>query len=339
MTVSTLNSPLAVKTLVYSTKPYDHRYFETHPQYCAEMIDFLEARLTPHTVKLAAGYPAVCLFTNDDASADILATLKAGGTELVALRCAGYNNVDLDAAKDLGMTVVRVPEYSPYAVAEHTIALMLGLNRRLHKAYNRVREGNFSLEGLMGFDLHGKTVGIVGTGKIGAITAGILQGFGCQVLAYDPYPNSACQSRGIKYVELNELLAQSHIVSLHCPLTPESFHLMNKERLALMKPNAMLINTSRGGLIDTVAVVEALKSERLGSLGIDVYEEESELFFENLSDQVIQDDVFSRLLTFPNVMITGHQAFFTHEAMTNIAQVTLDNIVAYGQGEPKNQVT
>lgn len=330
------NTPM--QTLVFSTKPYDRDYFAAYPHFNHSHLDYVEARLTLQTVKLASGYKAVCIFTNDDASADVLAALHAGGTQLIALRCAGYNNVDLAAAKALGMMVVRVPEYSPYAVAEHTIALILGLNRHLHKAYNRVREGNFALAGLMGFDMHGKTVGIVGTGKIGAITADILLGFGCTVLAYDPYPNPACKAKGVQYVELDFLLSESNIVSLHCPLTKESFHLLDKQRLGLMQQGAMLINTSRGGLVDTVAVVEALKSGQLGSLGIDVYEEESELFFENLSDQVIQDDVFSRLLTFPNVMITGHQAFFTQEAMTNIAQVTLDNINAFAAGTPQNTV-
>ena len=247
--------------------------------------------------------------------------------------------MDLKAAEQLGLTVVRVPAYSPYAVAEHALALMLGLNRHTHKAYNRVREGNFALDGLMGFDLHGKTVGIIGTGKIGAITATILNGFGCRVIAVDHHPSEECQKLGVTYVTLEELLQQSDIISLHCPLTPDTFHLIRPETIEEMKSGVMLINTSRGALIDTVAVIEGLKSGQIGSLGLDVYEEEGDLFFENLSDTVIQDDVFSRLLTFPNVLITGHQAFFTQEAMTAIAEVTLENIRAYFSGKTQNQVS
>jgi len=252
---------------------------------------------------------------------------------LIALRCAGYNNVDLTAAKKHGIAVVRVPGYSPYAVAEHTIGLMLALNRNLHRAYNRVREGNFALDGLLGFDVHGKTAGIIGTGKIGTVVAQILVGFGCPTAAFDPFPNERCRSLGVRYVNLDELLAQSDIITLHCPLTPENKHMIDATALQKMKPGVMLINTSRGALIDTAAVIEALKSGKVGYLGLDVYEEEEQIFFEDRSALIISDDVFSRLLTFPNVIITGHQAFFTREALENIAATTIDNITKFERGE------
>jgi D-lactate dehydrogenase len=248
------------------------------------------------------------------------------------LRCAGYNQVDLPVAKKLGLVVARVPAYSPHAVAEHALALLLSLNRRIHKAYSRVRDGNFALDGLLGFDLHGKTIGVVGTGKIGAIFAKLLHGFGTRILAFDVRPNP--ELRFAEYVSLETLFAGSHVISLHCPLTPDTYHLVNAERLAKMQFGAMLINTSRGGLVDTPAVIEALKNGQLGALALDVYEEEADLFFENLSSRVIQDDVFSRLLTFPNVLITGHQAFFTQEALENIASTTIANISAFETGNP-----
>jgi D-lactate dehydrogenase len=333
-----------MKTVVFSTKPYDRRYFDQFNTDNKVDITYLEPRLTAETVSLANGHQAVCVFTNDDVSADIIEQLAGYGVKLIALRCAGFNNVDLAAAEQHGLTVVRVPAYSPYAVAEHTVALMLGLNRHLHKAYNRVREGNFALEGLMGFDLHGKTIGLIGTGKIGAITAGLLNGFGCQLLAVDKYENAdflalTNETGRARYVELDELLASSDVISLHCPLTPETHHIIDATAIAKMKLGAMVINTSRGALVDTQAVIEGLKSGKVGSLGLDVYEEESDLFFENLSDQVIQDDVFSRLLTFPNVLITGHQAFFTHEAMSKIAETTLTNIQQFAAGAPENTVS
>jgi len=260
-----------------------------------------------------------------------LKAIAAGGTKLIALRCAGFNNIDLAVAKELGITVVRVPAYSPYAVAEHTVGLILTLNRKFHRAYARVREGNFSLDGLLGFDLHDRTVGIIGTGRIGAITAQILHGFGCQILAYDKYPNPDCKAIAL-YVDLPELFNKSDIISLHCPLTPETHHLINAEAIAQMKQNVMLINTSRGALIDTEAVITGLKSGKVGYLGLDVYEQEADLFFEDLSNTVIQDDVFERLLTFPNVVITGHQAFFTEDALRNIAETTLTNISDFERG-------
>lgn len=248
------------------------------------------------------------------------------------MRCAGFNHVDLIAARDLRLTVARVPAYSPHAVAEHTVALMLSLNRKIHRAYARVREGNFALEGLLGFDLNGRTVGIIGTGKIGAVVARIMNGFGCRLLAYDPSPDEACRGLGVRYTSLTDLYEQSHIITLHCPLTPETHHLIDATALDRMRSGVMLINTGRGALIDTQAVIAALKSGKIGALGLDVYEEEADLFFEDLSNRVIQDDLFSRLLTFPNVLITGHQGFFTQEAMARIAETTLDNLSDFEQG-------
>ena len=264
----------------------------------------------------------------------MIATLASLGVRLVALRCAGYNNVDRKAASKHGITVVRVPGYSPYAVAEHTIGLMLALNRKLHRAYNRVREGNFALDGLLGFDMHGKTVGVIGTGQIGTVVSQILTGLGCPTLAFDPIPNEACRSLGVRYVELNQLFAESDIITLHCPLTPGNKYMIDKAAIARMKTGVMLINTSRGALLDTVAIVEGLKSGRIGYLGLDVYEEEEEIFFEDRSGLILSDDVFARLLTFPNVIITGHQAFFTREALSNIAATTIDNITKFENNQP-----
>lgn len=281
----------------------------------------------------------MCIFVNDQLDEKTLKTLSHQGTNLIALRSAGFNNVDLKTAHELGMTIVRVPAYSPHAVAEYAIGLILTLNRQIHRGYNRVREDNFSLDGLLGFDLHNLRVGIIGTGKIGVIVAQILKGFGCQLLAYDLHPDPECEALGVKYTELAELYASSDIITLHCPLSRETHHLINAQALAQMKPGVMLINTSRGALIDTKAVIRALKSRQIGYLGLDVYEQESDLFFEDLSDAVIQDDVFQRLLTFPNVLITGHQAFFTENALRNIAETTLSNLTAIEQGQPcPNQV-
>lgn len=320
-----------INLAVFSTKPYDERFLNSANEAHAHALTFLEPRLTPATAPLASGFEAVCAFVNDDLNRVVLEVLAAGGTRLLALRSAGFNHVDLAAAKKLGLVVTRVPAYSPYAVAEHTLALILALNRKVHRAYNRVREGNFTLDGLLGFDLHGKTVGVVGTGKIGIAFAQIMSGFGCRLLAYDPYPN---ESAGVaRYVSLPHLLEEADILSLHCPLTPETHHLIGDETLRQMKQGVMLINTSRGALVDTRAVIRALKSGKLGYLGLDVYEEETELFFEDRSSRVIQDDVFSRLLTFPNVLITGHQAFFTEEALHNIAATTLANVTAFEKGE------
>ena len=297
-------------------------------------LAFFEPRLNRDTAILAAGFPAVCVFVHDQVDAPTLKLLASRGTKLVVLRCAGFNNVDLQAAADLGITVVRVPAYSPYGVAEHAVGLILSLNRKIHRAYNRVREGNFSLDGLLGFNLHERTVGIVGTGKIGLILGQIMKGFGCNLLAYDVYRNPELEALGGKYVELPELFANSDIISLHCPLTPETHHLINAEAIEQIKPGVMLINTSRGALIDTQAVIEGLKSGKIGYLGVDVYEQESELFFEDLSGEIIQDDIFQRLTTFPNVLITGHQAFFTAEALHNIAETTFANIADVENGRP-----
>lgn len=315
-----------MRVAVFNTKEYDREYLEAaNTSYKHELV-FFEPKLDVDTAVLASGFPAICVFINDRLDAPTLHALAKGGTTLLALRSAGFNHVDLAVAKSLGMTVVRVPAYSPYAVAEHTVGLILSLNRKIHRAYNRVRESNFSLEGLLGFDLHSSTVGIIGTGKIGTIVARILHGFGCHLLAYDLYQNPDCVSMGVQYVDLPKLLSSSDIVTLQCPLTPESHHLINARSLEYLKPGMMLINTSRGGLIDTQAAIDGLKSGKIGYLGLDVYEQEGDLFFEDLSNEVIQDDVFQRLLAFPNVLITGHQAFFTKDALQNIAETTLANI-------------
>ncbi|TAE19784.1 MAG: 2-hydroxyacid dehydrogenase, partial [Bacteroidetes bacterium] len=278
-------------------------------------------------------------FVNDVVNAETLTLLAQFGVQIVALRCAGYNNVDLPTALRLGLPTVRVPAYSPYSVAEHTVGLMLTLNRKIHRAYNRVKEGNFALDGLLGFDFHGLTVGIIGTGKIGEIVAQIMKGFGCKLKAFDVQKNKACEDLGVEYVSLETLFAESDVITLHCPLTPQTFHIINPDTIAQMKKGVMLVNTSRGALIDTKAVIEGLKSRKIGYLGLDVYEEEGDLFFQDLSDKVIQDDVFMRLLTFPNVLITGHQAFFTQNAMNNIAETTLQNLADFEAGKPlKNEV-
>lgn len=321
-----------MRVAVFSTKPYDRRFLEQANQEHRHDLVFLEPRLSGETVSLAAGFPAVCVFVNDRLDAAVLEALAAQGTHLVALRCAGFNNVDVTRAAQVGITVVRVPAYSPHAVAEHTVALILALNRKVHRAYNRVREGNFALEGLLGFDLHGRTVGVVGTGKIGALVAGILRGFGCRVLAYDPKPDPDLAAAGIDYVPLARLLAEADIVTLHSRLTAETRYVIDAAAVQRMRRGVMLVNTSRGALIDTRAIIAGLKSGHIGSLALDVYEEEADLFFEDLSHEPIQDDVFTRLLTFPNVLITAHQAFFTHEALVNIATTTLANLTAFETG-------
>lgn len=321
-----------MKTAVFSTKPYDQRFFEEVNAQHNHELRFFEPRLNADTASLASGFEAVCVFVNDTLDRQTLEVLKEGGVKVIALRCAGFNHVDLKAAQQLGFAVVRVPAYSPHAVAEHTLALILSLNRHITRASARVREGNFALDGLLGFDLYQKTIGIVGTGRIGLVVAQILAGFGCRLLAYDLHPSDEAAEYGVSYVPIQQLLSESDIITLHCPLTPETHHLINEEALAQVKPGAMLINTSRGGLVDTRAVIDALKSGRLGFLGLDVYEEEADLFFEDLSQQVIQDDLFARLLTFPNVLITGHQAFFTSEALHNIAATTLENLTHEEQG-------
>lgn len=321
-----------MRVCVFSSKPYDEQYLRPALSATCELL-FLPVHLEIATVKLAEGCVGICCFVNDDLSSIVIEALAALGIRFVLLRCAGFNQVDLTAAKKAGIYVARVPEYSPYAVAEHAVALILALNRNIHRAHNRVREGDYSLHGLMGFDLHGKTVGVVGAGKIGQAFCRIMAGFGCTVLICDPSADDISPTLGQR-VDFTTLMQQSHVVSLHCPLTPQTRHIINSQSLALMHSKAMLINTSRGALVDTSAVIDALKSGHLGYFGLDVYEEEGNLFFEDLSSQVIQDDVFARLTTFPNVLITAHQAFFTHDALTRIAEVTAHNLSAFAEGNP-----
>jgi len=324
-----------IDTAVYSTKPYDREYLLRGADGDRVAWRFNEFGLSAETASTARGARAVCLFVNDQADRACLTTLAALGVKLIALRCAGYNNLDLPAARTLGLAVVRVPAYSPHAVAEHAVALLLTLNRKIHRAYNRVREMNFSINGLVGFDLHGKTVGIVGTGKIGRIAAQIFRGFGTRVIAHDPFPSTEwADSHGIRYVDFDALLAESDIVSLHVPLLAETRHLLNPQTLSQMKPGAFIVNTSRGKLVDTGALIAALKSGQIGGVALDVYEEEEGLFFQDLSGQILQDDELSRLLTFPNVLITAHQGFLTHEALTQIARVTTQNLLKLEAGEP-----
>jgi len=322
-------------TAVFDTKPYDREHLQPAAASSGIELRWLEFRLTQESAPAARGAAAVCVFVNDQLDRVCLAALAALGVKLVALRCTGFNHVDLAAAKELKLTVTRVPVYSPYAVAEHAVALLLTLNRKTHRAYNRVREQNFALSGLVGFDLHGKTAGIVGTGKIGRIVAQILRGFGMKVLAYDPFPNREwAAAQGVEYADASSVLGLSHVVSLHVPLTPETRHLIRQETLDLMQPGAILLNVSRGALIDTTALIEALKSGRLGGVALDVYEEEEGIFFEDLSGQVLQDDELARLLTFPNVLITSHQAFLTREALSDIARTTVANLAALAAGQP-----
>lgn len=329
-----------MRVVVFGTKAYDREYFDAANAAHRHDLVYFEPRLGPETTKLADGFPAVCVFVNDTLGAEVLTTLAKQGTKLIALRCAGFNNVDLPTAKTCGMTLARVPAYSPYAVAEHTLALILTLNRKTHKAYNRVREGNFSLDDLTGFDLHGKTAGVVGTGKIGALVCKILSGFGCRVLAHDVYENPDVKAVGGEFVSLDRLFAESDIVSLHCPLTPQTRHLIDDAALAKMKTGVMIVNTGRGALIDTPATIRALKAGRIGYLAMDVYEEEGGVFFEDQSARGLRDDVLARLLTFPNVLVTGHQAFLTAEALHNIADTTLANITRFERGEPcANRIT
>lgn len=324
-----------VKVMLFSAQRYDEQFFnDINTRDFANQrfqLSYQSAALMEDSAALAHGCDAVCVFVNDIVDAGVLQQLATLGVRIVLLRCAGFNNVDLHAAQRLGIQIARVPAYSPEAVAEHAIALILTLNRHTHRAYNRVREGNFMLDGLLGFTMHGKTVGIIGTGKIGLATARILHGFGCTVLGYDPFPSEDFSSLG-RYVGLDDLLAHADIVSLHCPLRTDTHHLIEQHSLQKMKPGAMLINTSRGALIDTVAVISALKSRRLGALGIDVYEQESELFFRDHSSKIIDDDTFQRLMTFPNVLVTGHQGFFTAEALSEIAAITLANLQCHVEG-------
>lgn len=322
-----------MRCAVFSTKAYDQEFLEAANAGRHDLV-FHEARLAPDTTTVAADASAVCAFVNDDLGAEVLERLHRIGVGVIVLRCAGYNHVDLTAARRLGMTVARVPAYSPHAVAEHTVGLMLMLNRHLHRAYNRAREHNFSLTGLLGFDLVGRTVGVIGTGAIGTVVAKIMIGFGCTVVATDPQPREECRAMGVAYVDLQELYRRADIITLHCPLTPQTHHLIDADAIATMRRGVMLINTSRGALVDTSAVIEGLKSGQIGHLGLDVYEEEADLFFEDLSDVIIDDDLFARLMTFPNVVVTGHQAFFTREALEAIAATTIANLTAIESGSP-----
>ncbi|MFN4293644.1 MAG: 2-hydroxyacid dehydrogenase [Thermoflexales bacterium] len=329
-----------MKAIIFDAKKYDHETLRAANQASGarhELV-FVESQLNEQTAALADGFRAVSIFVNDDASAAVLERLARGGVRLLALRSTGFNHVDLNAAARCGITVMRVAHYSPYAVAEFAVALLLAVNRKIHRAYNRAREGNFLLDGLQGRDIHGRTVGVIGTGRIGAVFARIMAGFGVALLGYDVAPNPECVQLGMRYCSLDELLAQSDIVSLHAPLLPETYHLINAEALAKMKPGAILINTSRGALVDAEALIEALKSGRVGAVGLDVYEEEDNLFFRDRSDQIITDDVFARLMTFPNVLITGHQAFFTHEALAQIAETTIRNLSDFEAGRANENV-
>lgn len=328
-----------MKVAVYSTKSYDRPFLDAANEGRHE-LRYLDCRLEVSTAALAKGSSAVCLFANDRANATTIMAFAHMGVRLICLRAAGFNNVDLGAARKHGIAVARVPAYSPHAVAEHTFALLLSLVRKVHRAYNRVREGNFALDGLMGFDLVRKTIGVVGAGNIGSVVARIARGFGCSVLIVDPVRRPDCESDGARYVDIEELLQRSDIVTLHCPLNESTRHLVDSGALARMKAGAMLINTSRGAVLDTHAVIDALKQGHLGGLAIDVYEEEEALFFEDRSDRPIMDDEFARLLTFPNVLVTGHQGFFTVEAMTNIASTTIANLTSFEEtGSPLHEVS
>jgi D-lactate dehydrogenase len=323
-----------MKIALFSSKSYDMEYFSNAAGNFTHEITHFETRLRVRTAHLANGFDAVCVFVNDMVDRETIGILKEHGIRIIALRCAGFNNVDLAAAMEAGIKVVRVPAYSPESVAEHALALILTLNRKTHKAYNRVRDGNFSLEHLTGFNLSGKTVGVIGTGKIGAAFARIMSGLGCGVLAYDKFPDDKLATSGVRYVGLERLLSGSDIISLHCPLTPETAYIINRQTLSMMKPGVMLINTSRGALINTDDVIGALKSHKLGYLGIDVYEQEEKLFYKDRSEEILQDDHIARLMTFPNVLITAHQAFFTKEALEQIASATLRNLTDFEHGIP-----
>lgn len=321
------------KIIFFDAKPYDRQFFDAANRERGYEIKYIGNRLSADTATLAAGYDAVCAFVNDDISGPVTDALFDKGIRVIAMRCAGYNNVDLKSSFGR-IHVARVPAYSPYAVAEHAVALILTLNRKTHKAYNRTRDGNFALSGLLGFDLHGKTAGIIGTGKIGQILAELLKGFGMRVLAYDRFPKTDwAAGTGVEYVDLHELYSQADVISLHCPLTSETQHIVNAASLVQMKNGVMLINTSRGGLIQTQDLINALKTGKIGAAGLDVYEEEDEYFFEDRSGEVLTDDVLARLFTFPNVLVTAHQAFFTKEALTNIAETTLSNLDEFFRGE------
>jgi D-lactate dehydrogenase len=321
-----------MKIAFFSTQPYDKEYFERYNT--QHEIIFFDARLNEQTVNLATGCDAICAFVNDQLNASVIKKLKEIGIKIIAQRCAGFNNVDLTAAHENDIAVVRVPAYSPHAVAEHALALIMTLNRKTHKAYNRVREGNFSLDRLTGFDIYGKTVGVIGTGKIGQCFSRIMLGLGCNVVAFDLIANKEMEAIGVKYLPIMDVVQEADILSLHCPLTEQTKHLINNDTLEMMKKGAMLINTSRGALIDAKAVITALKKGKLGYLGIDVYEQEEKLFFHDLSENIINDDVLIRLLGFPNVLITSHQGFLTDEALSQIATVSLQNITDFEEHKP-----
>lgn len=323
-----------MKVAVFSTKPYDRTYLDKFNTDNQHELTFFDASLNVNTSNLAIGFDAVCVFVSDKIDKETIGKLAENGVKLIDLRCAGFNNVDLEAASEHQIKVLRVPAYSPQAVAEHAVAIILTLNRKTHKTYNRVREGNFSLENLMGFNLYGKTIGVIGTGRIGEAFCHIMQGFGCKVLAYDIHESKSLKAKGIEYTSLEAILSDSDIISLHCPLTPQTHYLFNSETFAKMKQGAMLINTSRGGLINTKDAVKALKKGQLGYLGIDVYEQEENLFFKDLSESIIQDDLIERLMAFHNVLITPHQGFFTQEALDQIAITTLKNFTDFEKGLP-----
>jgi D-lactate dehydrogenase len=322
-----------MKIAFFSAKSYDKSSFDRFLKKSTHEITYFEAKLDKHTVYLAEGHEVICSFVNDRIDVNILKQLDQLGIKLIALRCAGYNQIDLEAAEKQGIKIVRVPAYSPEAVAEHAFALILTLSRKTHKAYNRVRENNFSLEGLTGINIHGKTIGVIGTGAIGRAFSRIAKGFGCKILAFDIAENEEMKKLGVAYLPLAEVLSKSHIISLHCPLTPETHHLINAESIAQMQNGVALINTSRGALVDTKAVIKGLKKGKIGYLGIDVYEQEEHIFFKNLSEEIIQDEQIARLMTFPNVLVTGHQAFLTKEALEQISKITLANITAFEKGE------
>lgn len=329
-----------MKIAFFSTKSYDRKHFESAVEKSEHTITFFEDALNMQTARLVSGYDAVCIFVNNPMDEELIAKVADLGIEVIALRSAGFNHVDLEACKKHGVTVYRVPAYSPEAVAEHTVALILTLNRKTHKAYNRVRENNYSLEGLTGFNLHHKTVGVIGTGTIGTAFCRIIKGFGCNILAFDPNENEKVKEMGGRYVDFDELIKSSDIISLHCPLIPQTRHMIDRDSIDKMKDGVMLINTSRGALIDTPAVIDGLKQKKVSFLGIDVYEQEDNLFFKDLSSEVIQDDDIARLMTFPNVLITGHQAFLTEEALQQITETTIQNLSDHEQGKRvENEVT
>ncbi|CAN5796481.1 2-hydroxyacid dehydrogenase [soil metagenome] len=329
-----------MRVAVFSTKPYDESFLRAANEKTGHQFDFFEERLNKNTVSLAKDHDAVCAFVNDTLTAPVLDALHAQNVRFVALRCAGFNQVDLRHAQSLGIKVAHVPAYSPYAVAEFALTLIMALNRKIHRAYNRVRDGNFSIEGLVGFDLNGCTVGVIGTGRIGLVFSRLMSGFGVNILGHDHFHNPSFQDEGGRYVDLDTLFSESDIISLHCPLTPETFHMVNSETIARMKKGVMIVNTSRGALVDASAVIDGLKSGQIGYMGLDVYEQEADVFYENLSETIIGDDVLQLLIGFPNVLITSHQAYFTDNALRNIAETTIRNLTVFEKGGSlENEVT